>query len=67
MHVDAAYAGNACICPEYRKFIDGVENADSFNINAHKWLFANQTCSPLWVKVYMFISFFLNLYTSITN
>ncbi|XP_019086045.1 PREDICTED: probable tyrosine decarboxylase 2 isoform X4 [Camelina sativa] len=51
MHVDAAYAGNACICPEYRKFIDGVENADSFNMNAHKWLFANQTCSPLWVKV----------------
>ncbi|XP_010447940.1 PREDICTED: probable tyrosine decarboxylase 2 isoform X1 [Camelina sativa] len=50
MHVDAAYAGNACICPEYRKFIDGVENADSFNMNAHKWLFANQTCSPLWVK-----------------
>ncbi|XP_006285284.2 probable tyrosine decarboxylase 2 [Capsella rubella] len=50
MHVDAAYAGNACICPEYRKYIDGVENADSFNMNAHKWLFANQTCSPLWVK-----------------
>ncbi|XP_056859340.1 tyrosine decarboxylase 2 isoform X2 [Raphanus sativus] len=50
MHVDAAYAGNACICPEFRKHIDGVENADSFNINAHKWLFANQTCSPLWVK-----------------
>ncbi|KAL0726779.1 hypothetical protein Bca4012_022872 [Brassica carinata] len=51
MHVDAAYAGNACICPEFRKYIDGVENADSININAHKWLFANQTCSPLWVKV----------------
>uniref|UniRef100_A0A1J3JBL7 Putative tyrosine decarboxylase 2 n=2 Tax=Noccaea caerulescens TaxID=107243 RepID=A0A1J3JBL7_NOCCA len=50
MHVDAAYAGSACICPEFRKFIDGIENADSFNINAHKWLFANQTCSPLWVK-----------------
>ncbi|KAG2242351.1 hypothetical protein Bca52824_095809 [Brassica carinata] len=50
MHVDAAYAGNACICPEFRKYIDGVENADSININAHKWLFANQTCSPLWVK-----------------
>ena len=35
----------------FQKHTDGVENADSFNINAHVWLFANQTCSPLWVKV----------------
>lgn len=36
-HVDAAYAGSACICPEYRHYIDGIEEADSFNMNAHKW------------------------------
>ncbi|CAL9019901.1 unnamed protein product [Prunus brigantina] len=34
-HVDAAYAGSACICPEYRHYIDGVEEADSFNTNTH--------------------------------
>ncbi|PKA54142.1 Tyrosine decarboxylase 1 [Apostasia shenzhenica] len=49
-HVDAAYAGNACICPEYRHYIDGVENTDSFGMNAHKWLLTNFDCSLLWVK-----------------
>ncbi|CAH8295412.1 unnamed protein product [Eruca vesicaria subsp. sativa] len=49
-HVDAAYAGSACICPEYRQYIDGVETADSFNMNAHKWLLTNFDCSLLWVK-----------------
>ncbi|XP_056845490.1 phenylacetaldehyde synthase isoform X2 [Raphanus sativus] len=49
-HVDAAYAGSACICPEYRQHIDGVETADSFNMNAHKWLLTNFDCSLLWVK-----------------
>ncbi|GAB4840661.1 hypothetical protein Ancab_021428 [Ancistrocladus abbreviatus] len=39
VHIDAAYAGNACICPEFRHFIDGVEGADSFSFNAHKWFF----------------------------
>ncbi|KAH0909335.1 hypothetical protein HID58_032656 [Brassica napus] len=49
-HVDAAYAGNACICPEYRQYIDGVETADSFNMNAYKGLLTNFDCSLLWVK-----------------
>eukprot|EP00268_Persea_americana_P063136 TRINITY_DN8154_c0_g1_i20.p1 TRINITY_DN8154_c0_g1~~TRINITY_DN8154_c0_g1_i20.p1 ORF type:complete len:493 (-),score=95.90 TRINITY_DN8154_c0_g1_i20:573-2051(-) len=49
-HVDAAYAGSACICPEYRHYIDGVEEADSFNMNAHKWFLTNFDCSTLWVK-----------------
>ncbi|XP_062148052.1 phenylacetaldehyde synthase [Alnus glutinosa] len=49
-HVDAAYAGSACICPEYRHYIDGVEEADSFNMNAHKWFLTNFDCSALWVK-----------------
>ncbi|XP_061343435.1 tyrosine decarboxylase 2 isoform X1 [Gastrolobium bilobum] len=49
-HVDAAYAGSACICPEYRHHIDGVEEVDSFNMNAHKWFLTNFDCSLLWVK-----------------
>ncbi|XP_006299006.2 tyrosine decarboxylase 1 [Capsella rubella] len=49
-HVDAAYAGSACICPEYRQYIDGVETAASFSMNAHKWLLTNFDCSLLWVK-----------------
>ncbi|XWS76176.1 hypothetical protein CRYUN_Cryun01aG0153800 [Craigia yunnanensis] len=49
-HVDAAYAGSACVCPEFRHFIDGVEEADSFNMNAHKWFLTNFDCSVLWVK-----------------
>ena len=37
LHVDAAYAGSAFICPEYRPILNGVELADSFNFNPHKW------------------------------
>lgn len=51
-HVDAAYAGSACICPEYRCYINGIEEADSFNMNAHKWLLTNFDCSALWIKVF---------------
>ncbi|KDO40271.1 hypothetical protein CISIN_1g046506mg, partial [Citrus sinensis] len=50
VHVDAAYAGSACICPEFRHFIDGVEGADSFSLNAHKWFFTTLDCCCLWVK-----------------
>ncbi|XP_078441818.1 pyridoxal phosphate (PLP)-dependent transferases superfamily protein [Wolffia australiana] len=49
-HIDAAYAGNACICPEYRHYLEGVEEADSFGMNAHKWLLTTFDCSLLWVK-----------------
>ncbi|XP_073292328.1 tyrosine decarboxylase 2 isoform X3 [Primulina huaijiensis] len=49
-HVDAAYAGSACICPEFRPYLDGVEEADSFNMNAHKFFLTNFDCSALWVK-----------------
>lgn len=38
VHVDAAYAGASLICPEFRYLIDGLEYADSFNFNPHKWL-----------------------------
>lgn len=50
MHVDAAYAGSAFICPEFRPLLNGVEFADSFNFNAHKWLLVNFDCSTMWVK-----------------
>ncbi|XP_076643376.1 aromatic-L-amino-acid decarboxylase [Halictus rubicundus] len=50
LHVDAAYAGAAFVCPEYRHLMSGVEYVDSFNINPHKWLLVNFDCSTLWVK-----------------
>jgi tyrosine decarboxylase len=50
VHVDAAYAGSACICPEFRHFINGVEGANSFSFNAHKWFFTTLDCCCLWVK-----------------
>ncbi|KAJ9559450.1 hypothetical protein OSB04_014064 [Centaurea solstitialis] len=49
-HVDAAYAGSACICPEFRHFLDGVEGATSFSFNPHKWLLTSLDCCCLWVK-----------------
>ncbi|XP_014230247.1 aromatic-L-amino-acid decarboxylase [Trichogramma pretiosum] len=50
LHVDAAYAGSAFICPEFRYLMRGVERADSFNFNPHKWMLVNFDCSPLWLK-----------------
>nr|XP_031841789.1 aromatic-L-amino-acid decarboxylase-like [Nomia melanderi]XP_031841790.1 aromatic-L-amino-acid decarboxylase-like [Nomia melanderi] len=50
LHVDAAYAGAAFVCPEYRNLMCGIEYADSFNINPHKWLLVNFDCSALWLK-----------------
>eukprot|EP01130_Rhizamoeba_saxonica_P007478 TRINITY_DN3029_c0_g1_i1.p1 TRINITY_DN3029_c0_g1~~TRINITY_DN3029_c0_g1_i1.p1 ORF type:complete len:485 (+),score=105.42 TRINITY_DN3029_c0_g1_i1:29-1456(+) len=49
-HIDAAFSGSACICPEYRPMIDGVELADSFNFNPAKWLLTNFDCSAHFVK-----------------
>ncbi len=48
LHVDAAYAGSAWICPELRRTAEGVEQADSLVVNAHKWLFSPMDCSCLW-------------------
>lgn len=50
MHIDAAYAGAAFICPEYRYLMEGVHFADSFNFNPHKWMLVNADCSAFWVK-----------------
>ncbi|XWS30720.1 hypothetical protein CRYUN_Cryun23aG0012700 [Craigia yunnanensis] len=37
LHIDAAHAGSACICPEFRHFLNGVELASSVSMNPHKW------------------------------
>ena len=50
LHVDAAWAGNALVLPEMRWMIDGVELADSFVFNPHKWLFTNFDCSAFYVR-----------------
>jgi len=47
LHVDAAYAGSACICPEFRALLDGLELADTIVLNPHKWLFTPVDCSVL--------------------
>ena len=50
LHVDAAYAGSAWVCPEHRWSQAGVERADSLVVNAHKWLFVPMDCSLLWTS-----------------
>ncbi|MEA2712708.1 MAG: aromatic-L-amino-acid/L-tryptophan decarboxylase [Gemmatimonadales bacterium] len=50
LHVDAAYAGAAAIVPELRHRFDGVEHADSFVFNPHKWLLVNFDCSAYFVR-----------------
>ncbi len=49
-HVDASYAGSALILPEMRWMSKGVDLADSFVFNPHKWLFTNFDCSAYFVK-----------------
>jgi aromatic-L-amino-acid decarboxylase len=48
-HVDAAYAGTAMTCPEFRPYQDGIELADSYTFNPHKWMFTNFDCSLFYV------------------
>ncbi|MGH9416668.1 MAG: pyridoxal-dependent decarboxylase [Terriglobales bacterium] len=50
LHVDAAMSGTAALCPEFRGFFAGLELADSYNFNAHKWMFTNFDCSCFWVR-----------------
>jgi aromatic-L-amino-acid decarboxylase len=49
LHVDAAWAGTAAICPEFRWIHDGLELADSYVFNPHKWMFTNFDCSAFFV------------------
>lgn len=49
-HIDAAWAGSAMICPEFRHLWDGAELADSIVLNPHKWLGASMECSAHFLK-----------------
>jgi aromatic-L-amino-acid decarboxylase len=50
LHVDAAYAGAAWVCPELRWSADGVDLADSVVVNPHKWILTPMDCSALWTS-----------------
>jgi aromatic-L-amino-acid decarboxylase len=50
LHVDAAYAGSAAVCPELRWCLDGCDRADSIVVNPHKWLFTPMDCSTFWTR-----------------
>jgi aromatic-L-amino-acid decarboxylase len=50
LHVDAAHAGAALVCPEFRPLAAGVEHADSFCFNPHKWLLTNFDCDCFWTR-----------------
>jgi len=50
VHVDAAYAGSAMVCPELRWAFEGIEGVDSLVVNPHKWLLTTQGCSALWTR-----------------
>jgi aromatic-L-amino-acid decarboxylase len=49
LHVDAAMSGTAALCPEFRHFQDGIELADSYCFNPHKWMFTNLDCTCFFV------------------
>ncbi len=48
-HVDGAMSGTAALCPEYRYILKGLESADSFCFNPHKWMFTNFDCDCFFV------------------
>ena len=50
LHVDAAYAGSAAVCPELRSLFAGWERADSVGVNPHKWLLTPMDCSAFWSR-----------------
>ena len=50
LHVDAAYAGSAAVCPELRDAFAGWERGDSVVVNPHKWLLTPMACSALWTR-----------------
>lgn len=50
LHVDAAMSGTAALCPEFRSWFQGMEFADSFDFNPHKWMLTNFDCSCFYVR-----------------
>jgi aromatic-L-amino-acid decarboxylase len=49
LHVDAAMAGTAALCPEFHYLHDGLDLADSYCFNPHKWMFTNFDCDCFFV------------------
>jgi len=49
LHVDGAMSGTAAVCPEFRGFFNGLELADSYCFNPHKWMFTNFDCDCFYV------------------
>src|SRR6476661_8220832 len=49
LHVDAAMSGTAALCPEFRHIHQGLEFADSYCFNPHKWMFTNFDCDCFYV------------------
>lgn len=50
LHIDAAYAGSALCCPEFRPLMQGLDFGDSFNFNPYKWMMVNFDCCGMWLK-----------------
>ena len=50
LHVDAAMSGTAAVCPEFRGMHNGLEHADSYCFNPHKWMFTNFDCDCFFVR-----------------
>ncbi|HEX8004059.1 MAG TPA: pyridoxal-dependent decarboxylase [Mycobacteriales bacterium] len=50
LHVDAAMAGSAAVCEEFRWVHDGLDGADSYCVNPHKWLFTSFDCDAFYVR-----------------
>ena len=58
LHIDAAYAGSAFICPEYQTYLRGIEYADSIAFNPSKWLMVHFDCTAMWQVTKMVASEF---------
>jgi hypothetical protein len=52
LHVDAAYAGSAFVCPEFRTWMAGIEYADSLAFNPSKWLMVHFDCTAMWYNLH---------------
>jgi len=50
LHIDAAYAGSAFVCPEFRGWLQGVEFTDSIAFNPSKWLMVHFDCTAMWYE-----------------
>lgn len=50
LHVDGAWGLNACVCPEFRGMLRGIERVDSLCVNPHKWLLTNFDCDAFFVR-----------------